>query len=448
MAQHDMNIANQGFPAFRSDLNDALAALVSNSSGSSQPTTMFAHQWWVDTNANPSVLKIRNADNDAWITIGTIDQTDDKFNLTVAGTLSALGNVSFNGGSLVFNESGADRDARFEGDTDANLLFTDASTDRVGIGTNTPTEKLDVAGIGRVAGSMKVAGTSSAGGDLKLYEDTDNGTNYVGFKAPASVTADLLWTLPASDGTADQVLKTDGAGALGWASAGGGGTGGVNVEIFTANGTFTIPTGVTKLKVTVVGGGGAGGTASGIDTGAGGGGGGGVAIKWLSGVTPGNTLDVTRGTAGNTSSVASGTETISTISATGGAVGDGVANDLGGAGGAGGVGSGGDLNLNGGYGGYGVSNGLFQAGGGGGGAGGAIGGYGVLLSAVTLDPPVYGIGYGAGGMFGGRGGDGGLNDVVGTAATGYGNGGGGGAATSATDRAGGAGSAGVVIFEW
>lgn len=48
--------------------------------------------------------------------------------------------------TLVFNEAGADKDARFEGDTDANLLFTDASTDRVGIGTSTPIAKLHVNG--------------------------------------------------------------------------------------------------------------------------------------------------------------------------------------------------------------------------------------------------------------------------------------------------------------
>jgi hypothetical protein len=82
--QHDMNIANQGFPAFRSDLNDALAALVSNSSGSTEPSTTFADQFWLDTSASPSVLKIRNADNDAWITVGNIDQSSDTFNLPIA----------------------------------------------------------------------------------------------------------------------------------------------------------------------------------------------------------------------------------------------------------------------------------------------------------------------------------------------------------------------------
>lgn len=49
-------------------------------------------------------------------------------------------------GGAVFNESGEDVDYRFEGDTDANLLFLHASTDRVGIGTNTPGQKLHVVG--------------------------------------------------------------------------------------------------------------------------------------------------------------------------------------------------------------------------------------------------------------------------------------------------------------
>jgi hypothetical protein len=62
-------------------------------------------------------------------------------------TLSATGNVNLNGGTFIFNDSGADLDARFEGDTDANLFFIDASTDRVGIGTNTPRTKLDVNGL-------------------------------------------------------------------------------------------------------------------------------------------------------------------------------------------------------------------------------------------------------------------------------------------------------------
>jgi len=48
--------------------------------------------------------------------------------------------------SLVFNEDGRDLDTRLEGDNDVNLLFIEASTDRVGVGTATPSTKLHVAG--------------------------------------------------------------------------------------------------------------------------------------------------------------------------------------------------------------------------------------------------------------------------------------------------------------
>lgn len=52
------------------------------------------------------------------------------------------------GTAMVVNESGIDYDFRVEGDTDANLIFVDASTDRVGIGTNAPDSKLMVSGSG------------------------------------------------------------------------------------------------------------------------------------------------------------------------------------------------------------------------------------------------------------------------------------------------------------
>ena len=51
-------------------------------------------------------------------------------------------------------------------------------------------------------------------GDIRLG-DADS-THYVGFKAPATVGTSLVWTLPAADGTANYLLKTDGSGNLGW----------------------------------------------------------------------------------------------------------------------------------------------------------------------------------------------------------------------------------------
>jgi hypothetical protein len=71
-------------------------------------------------------------------------------------------------------------------------------------------------------GSVDVAGTSTAGSNIKLYEDTDNGTNYVSFKAPDTIATNVTWTLPAADGTSAQVLSTNGSGTLSWATASGG----------------------------------------------------------------------------------------------------------------------------------------------------------------------------------------------------------------------------------
>ena len=51
-------------------------------------------------------------------------------------------------------------------------------------------------------------------GDIRLGDA--NSSHYVGFKAPATVGSNLVWTLPAADGTANYLLKTDGSGNLGW----------------------------------------------------------------------------------------------------------------------------------------------------------------------------------------------------------------------------------------
>ena len=52
--------------------------------------------------------------------------------------------------------------------------------------------------------------------ELRFHEADGNGSNYVGFEAPAALSADKIWVLPTADGTAGQYLKTDGSGNLGW----------------------------------------------------------------------------------------------------------------------------------------------------------------------------------------------------------------------------------------
>lgn len=96
---------------------------------------------------------------------------------------------------------------------------------------------------------------------------------------------------------------------------------GGRATVFTATGTFTIPTGITAVKVTVVGAGAGGSQRWNGASGA-------VAIKFLTGLTAGNTLSVTIGAAGSgtstttstggNTSVASGTQSITTIQANGG----------------------------------------------------------------------------------------------------------------------------------
>ena len=120
-----------------------------------------------------------------------------------------------------------------------------------------------------------------------------------------------------------------------------------------SNSAWAIPAGVSRLKVTVVGAGGNGSAGnnwagSPAANSGGGGGGGGTAIQVFTGLTPSATLNVTVGTtAGATSSVASGSQTITTVQATGGASGSAGSSASGGAGGDGGLGSGGLLNIKG-----------------------------------------------------------------------------------------------------
>jgi len=71
MAQHDQNIANNPGVGVRSDINSALAALFSNSSGNTEPTVKVAGQLWFDTSvAGVTTLKVRDQTNASWITIG------------------------------------------------------------------------------------------------------------------------------------------------------------------------------------------------------------------------------------------------------------------------------------------------------------------------------------------------------------------------------------------
>lgn len=87
--------------------------------------------------------------------------------------------------------------------------------------------------------------TVNAAGELRLA-DTDS-SNYVGFKSAGTVSANKIWTLPSADGTSGQVLSTDGAAVLSWATAGG-----ASVATPSATGTITSYIDVIRSGITTI----------------------------------------------------------------------------------------------------------------------------------------------------------------------------------------------------
>ena len=79
MSQHDFDIANQSASSARADINSALQALASLSSGSTAPSTTVANMLWYDTSSN--ILKMRSEADDDWISIGYLDQSTNSFKL-------------------------------------------------------------------------------------------------------------------------------------------------------------------------------------------------------------------------------------------------------------------------------------------------------------------------------------------------------------------------------
>jgi hypothetical protein len=71
MAQADQSIQNATFPTVRADINNNLAALFSDSSGTGAPTVTVPFQDWIDTSGTDAVWKKRNAANNAWLTVAT-----------------------------------------------------------------------------------------------------------------------------------------------------------------------------------------------------------------------------------------------------------------------------------------------------------------------------------------------------------------------------------------
>ena len=102
MAQHDMNIANQSFPDFRTDLNNSLSAINSMHSGTSRPSGAVAGTLWLDTtNSGSNSLIVKFYDGSDDITFATINTSAN----TVDFSDSSIDTVSFKQEGTNFSNS-------------------------------------------------------------------------------------------------------------------------------------------------------------------------------------------------------------------------------------------------------------------------------------------------------------------------------------------------------
>ena len=92
MAEHDFVIDNGTGAAVRADINNVLQAIASNNSKSGALTTNFAFQWHVDT--SDGNLKIRNAANNGYVTVGPVATTNFGLAPLTGGTFT--GKVTHN----------------------------------------------------------------------------------------------------------------------------------------------------------------------------------------------------------------------------------------------------------------------------------------------------------------------------------------------------------------
>ena len=134
------------------------------------------------------------------------DVLADAGNIKANGTLTVSGNTSLDGGTFIFNESSADVDFRIEGNGDANLFFSDAGNDRIGIKTNSPSTELHVVGGVKATGAIDFDGggftfnDSSASVDFRCETNTlanaffiDGSADKIGFgtATPADASVEI-----------------------------------------------------------------------------------------------------------------------------------------------------------------------------------------------------------------------------------------------------------------
>ena len=195
MANHDYIIGNQTFPATRTDLNNALSAIVTNNSSSSEPSTKYAYQWWYDI--SNTTLKFRNADNDAWVSFATFNMSNDT--------------VNFLDSTVVFDIVG-DTSPQLGGQLDVN-------GNAIGNGT---LELLKFIETTSAVNELTITNNTTT--NAPILSSTGDDTNIdlaITPKGSGNIVLDGI-KFPNADGSADQVLKTDGSGNLSFTDVSGG----------------------------------------------------------------------------------------------------------------------------------------------------------------------------------------------------------------------------------
>jgi len=162
--------------------------------------------------------------------VGTLTSLAVSGNVTtgnVSGTTGAFTNVSGNGSALTgINASniasGTLAAARLSGSYTINIAGAATTA-----ATVTTAAQPNITSVGNLT-SLVVTGNINANNlnttnEVRFF-DSGN-VNYVGFRSANTVASNLIWTLPATDGTLGQALVTNGSGELTWAAGGGGGGG-------------------------------------------------------------------------------------------------------------------------------------------------------------------------------------------------------------------------------
>ena len=145
--------------------------------------------------------------------------------------LQLISPTDLNGVELILD---ADADTSITADTDDRIDFKLANVDHIQLGTSSGDTTIKIAtdakdlqflqADGRNileindAGYVALGNGATGSGQLRIYEDTDNGTNFSAFQV-GTQSADITYTLPTADGTSGFQLTTDGSGTLSWAAA-------------------------------------------------------------------------------------------------------------------------------------------------------------------------------------------------------------------------------------